>query len=58
MRPFQGLELPPGFVDLVVTDPPHFGNLVNSGIADFHFAVLKPLLKEDFAELGGELVQG
>jgi putative DNA methylase len=54
VRPAQELELPSGFVDLVVTDPPHFGNLVNSGIADFYFAVLKPLLEKDFAEFRGE----
>jgi len=53
LGPAQELELPRGSVDLVVTDPPHFGNVVNSGIADFHYAVLKPLLEKDFAEFRG-----
>lgn len=54
VQPAQELELPPSSVDLVVTDPPHFGNVVNSGIADFHFAVLKHLLERDFAEFRRE----
>jgi len=53
LSPAQELKLPHGSVDLVVTDPPHFGNVVNSGIADFHYAVLKPLLERDFAEFRG-----
>jgi adenine-specific DNA methylase len=54
VQPAQELKLSPNSVDLVVTDPPHFGNVINSGIADFHFAVLKPLLEEDFAEFRRE----
>jgi adenine-specific DNA methylase len=53
LGPAQELELPHCSVDLVVTDPPHFGNVVNSGIADFHYAVLKPLLERDFSEFRG-----
>lgn len=50
LLPAQRLKLPPGSVDLVVTDPPHFGNVVNSGIADLHYALLKHILEEDFAQ--------
>ena len=53
LSPAQELELTHGSVNLVVTDPPHFGNVVNSGIADFHYAVLKPLLERDFTEFRG-----
>jgi len=48
------LELPPSSVDLVVTDPPHFGNVINSGLADLHYALLKAVVGHRYAELSGE----
>jgi adenine-specific DNA methylase len=50
LAPAQRLRLAPSTVDLIVTDPPHFNNVVNSGIADFHYAVLKSMLKNDYRE--------
>lgn len=44
------LELPAESVDLVVTDPPHFGNVVNSGLADFHYSILKYALGSTYRE--------
>jgi len=46
--------LPSRSVDLIVTDPPHLGNVINSGIADFHYAILRPLLRERYSEFSGE----
>jgi adenine-specific DNA methylase len=48
LAPAQRLRLAPSTVDLIVTDPPHFNNVVNSGIADFHYAVLKSMLKNHY----------
>ena len=41
-------EIPDNYVDLVITDPPHFGNIICSGIADFYYAIMAPILKDNY----------
>ena len=43
-------EIPDDYVDLVTTDPPHFGNVIYSGIADFYYAIISPILKDKYPE--------
>jgi len=43
-------EIPNDYVDLVVTDPPHFGNVIYSGIADFYYAIISSILKDKYPE--------
>ena len=41
--------VPPSSVDLVLTDPPYFDNVIYSGLADFFYAWLRPVLASRYS---------
>lgn len=38
-------KIPSNYVDLIVTDPPHFGNLISSGLSDLYYSIVSSILK-------------